>query len=110
MKKFFSYGVVAIAAFAMVSCGNKAGNASADKDSTATEQVAEAPSTFAENEFFSVTGPDGWEVKADDTWKKVGMEDVNSTETFKPKINIRVYEDKKLQEKIDYLLKGGDTY
>ena len=106
MRKFYLFAIAAVAV-CMASCGNKAGNAAGEADSTATtEQVAEAPSTFAENEFFSVTGPDGWEVKADDTWKKVEMEDVNSKEVFKPKIEIRVYDDKTMQDKIDYLVFG----
>ncbi len=115
MKKIFSYVVVAIAAFAMAACGNKSANTGESADSTATEQAAEAaaPSTFAETDFFSVTGPDGWEVKADNSWdsnKSVRMEDVNSTETFKPAIKVTVYKEKTIQEKVEYLTKGGDTY
>lgn len=115
MRKIFSYAVVAFAAFAMAACGNKSANTGESADSTATEQAAEAaaPSTFAETDFFSVTGPDGWEVTADNSWdshKSVDMEDVNSTETFKPKIKIAIYTDKTLQEKVEYLTKAGDTY
>lgn len=113
MRKFYLFAIAAVAV-CMASCGNKAGNAAGEADSTATtEQVAEAPSTFAETDFFSVTGPEGWEIKADNNWdssKEVEMEDVNSTEVFKPKIEIKVYKDKKMQDEIDKLLKHADTY
>lgn len=108
--------MAAAAVCVMAACGNKSGNETKNADSTKTEQPAqaEAPqSRDAETAFFSVTAPEGWKVEVDTTWdshKEVRMEDVNSTETFKPVIEVTVHKEKKMQEAIEYLTKGGDTY
>lgn len=108
--------MAAAAVCVMAACGNKSGNETKDADSTKTEQPAQAEtpqSRDAETAFFSVTAPEGWKVEVDTTWdshKEVRMEDVNSTETFKPVIEVTVHKEKKMQEAIEYLTKGGDTY
>lgn len=108
MRKFFQFAIAAAAVCVMAACGNKSANNAESADSTAT---AQAPSNVAETDFFSVTGPDGWEIKADNGWdssKSVRMEDVNSAETFKPAIKVEVYKEKKMQEQVDYYTKHGD--
>ncbi len=116
MRKFYQFAMAAAAVCVMAACGNKSGNEPKDADSTKTEQPAqaEAPqSRDAETAFFSVTAPEGWKVEVDTTWdahKDVRMEDVNSTETFKPAIRVKVHKEKKMQEAIEYLTKGSDTY
>lgn len=116
MRKFYQFAIAAAAVCVMAACGNKSGNETKDADSTKAEQPAqaEAPqSRDAETAFFSVTAPEGWKVEVDTTWdshKEVRMEDVNSTETFKPVIEVTVHKEKKMQEAIEYLTKGGDTY
>lgn len=116
MRKFYQFAIAAAAVCVMAACGNKSGNETKDADSTKTEQPAQAEtpqSRDAETAFFSVTAPEGWKVEVDTTWdshKEVRMEDVNSTETFKPVIEVTVHKEKKMQEAIEYLTKGGDTY
>lgn len=116
MRKFYQFAIAAAAVCVMAACGNKSGNETKDADSTKAEQPAQAEtpqSRDAETAFFSVTAPEGWKVEVDTTWdshKEVRMEDVNSTETFKPVIEVTVHKEKKMQEAIEYLTKGGDTY
>lgn len=116
MRKFYQFAIAAAAVCVMAACGNKSGNETKDADSTKAEQPAqaEAPqSRDAETAFFSVTAPEGWKVEVDTTWdahKDIRMEDVNSTETFKPVIRVKVHKEKKMQEAIDDLTKGSSTY
>lgn len=116
MRKFYQFAIAAAAVCVMAACGNKSGNETKDANSTKAEQPAQAEtpqSRDAETAFFSVTAPEGWKVEVDTTWdshKEVRMEDVNSTETFKPVIEVTVHKEKKMQEAIEYLTKGGDTY
>lgn len=112
--------LISFAAFAFAltftACGGKTEAPAENPDSAAQEVAeAEAPSSNFENEFFTVTAPEGWKVEEDGS-SGVEMEDVNSTETFKPKIKIKVYTDKTLAEKEDYYLnhtkgtvKGADV-
>ncbi len=60
----YQLAIVAVAAFAMTACGNKA-NGGGDADSTATEQTAETgqeavDESLLETDFFSVKLPEGW--------------------------------------------------
>lgn len=115
MRKLYQFAIAAAAVGVMVACGNKSGNEAKDADSTKTEQTAveEPQSRDAETEYFTVTAPEGWNVEVDNNWdahKDVNMEDVNSTETFKPKIKVKVHKEKKMDEAIEYLTKNSSTY
>ena len=71
MKKFFQFAIVAVAAIAMASCGNKSGQAEAE--GTDAAGVAEAASQevtvgsvgpcTVECAKFSIDIPEGWEVR-----------------------------------------------
>jgi predicted small lipoprotein YifL len=69
MKKIFQFAIVAVAAVAMASCGNKGTQTTESADSTATEpaveQKADAPAgeVVAENEYIKVNIPAGWEIE-----------------------------------------------
>lgn len=115
MKKFI-FSVAALAmTLAFSACGNKTEAPAEGADSTSEAAVAEAPTTFCENEDLSVTGPEGWEIKKG-SFGAISMQDVNSKETFKPKIEVRVIKDKTMKDKEDYYLnktkgsvKGADV-
>ena len=114
MKKLtYSFAAMALA-LAFTACGNKTEGPAEGADSTQTAE-AEAPSNFCENDLFSVTGPEGWEIKKG-SFGRISMEDVNSKETFKPKMYVGVDKNKTLKDKEEYYLtktkgfkKGADV-
>lgn len=118
MKKTL-FAMLALASTTMfTACGGKTEATAENTDSaaaTAEATEAAAPSNVCENDEFSVTGPEGWEIKKG-SFGYIEMEDVNSTETFKPIIKVCVYKDKTLKDQEDYYLnktkgtvKGADV-
>lgn len=108
MKKLlYSFAVFAFA-LSFTACDNKTGSSAETADSTQDSATAEAPTRDFENDFFTLTAPEGWEVSKRGS-DAVRMEDVNSKETFKPVITVRFQENKTLKEKMDYLTQSGST-
>lgn len=104
MKKLFYSFAAAAFALTFAACGNKTEAPVEGADSVQENvEAAEAPTTFFENDDLSVTGPEGWEIK-NGSFGAISMEDVNSKETFKPKMEVRVIKDKTLKDKEDYYL------
>lgn len=112
MKKlFYSFAIVALG-LTLAACSGKTESNPAAADSTAQEPepaAAEAPSREIANDLFSVTGPEGWEL-SDASFGRIRMEDVNSSETFKPVIKVGVNKEKSLKDKEDYYLNQTKGY
>jgi hypothetical protein len=111
MRKIYQIALAATVACTMVACGNKTNNNGDNADSVKTEEVAQAPSNIGECEWFTVTVPEGWKATVDNDWdsmKSVSMEDVNSSETFKPVVEVIVYKDKTQKEAIESDLKSDN--
>ena len=106
MKKIlYSFAAIAFAA-TLVSCSGKTEAGAEAADSVKEEAPeAQAPVRDMENEDLSVTCPEGWTI-SEGSFGRIEMEDVNSTEAFKPKIKVSVIKDKTMKDKMDYYIKG----
>lgn len=109
-KTLLAFAAMAFAV-SFTACGGKteAGAEAADSAQDSAVAEAEPPTSEFENDLFTLTAPEGWEVSKSGS-DGVRMEDVKSTETFKPVIKVRVYTDKTLQDKSDYLLNQTNGY
>ena len=104
-KNLFVLAAMALA-LSFTSCGNKTEAAAEGADSAKEEATeAAAPTRDMENEDLSVTCPEGWSI-SEGSFGRIEMEDVNSTETFKPKIKVSVIKDKTMKDKMDYYIDG----
>lgn len=110
MKKlFYSFATIALG-LTLAACSGKTESNPAAADSTVQEPVAEeAPSREIANDLFSVTGPEGWEL-SDASFGRIRMEDVKSSETFKPVIKVGVDKEKSLKDKEEYYLTKTNGY
>jgi len=109
MKKvLYSFAAMAFA-LTFTACGSKTEGTDNAADSAKQEEApaaeAQASVREMENEDLSVTCPEGWTIEKG-SFGRIEMEDVNSTEAFKPKIKVSVIKDKTMKEKMDYYISG----